>query len=305
MKAESNLILVANLELARALCAALGRELPAGDDAEALQAALQAGFSRARTASPEPALDAAALLAYLAARLPKKGPLAEVAGIHFEDLHLASACLRGEAAALSAFDLRLRAEVAAQVARFGRSPDFADEVLQELRAALLVPFGKRSAGRLSDYSGRGPLGRFLQVAAMRTAVSLQRAEKPGGTDELPDLMQPGPDPELDFIKLRDRGAVAAALRDALSGLDPRDLGLLRLHYVEQVSLEKLAAVNRVHRATAARWLAAARDQVLSRSRALLRERLSLSSSECDSLIALVRSRLEASLARAFAPTDAR
>jgi RNA polymerase sigma-70 factor (ECF subfamily) len=269
---------------------------------EGLEAALRAAAESARAALPSVTVDPAAFIEHVRSHLPEAGGEAALASLHVADLYLACACARGDKAALDDLDRRFLSQVHVHLARFGRSPDFADEVQQELRQALLVA-GETRRARILEYSGHGPLLRWIRVAAVRTAISLQRTEKPTRPDDMLEMLLPGPDPELDFIKLRDRGAVRTAILDAIKTLESRDLGLLRLHYVELVSLDKLAAVHRVHRATMARWLASARDQILRRSRALLRERLKLSTSECDSLIQLVRSRLEASLARALSSSS--
>ena len=267
-----------------------------------LEAALRSAAATARDSLPNVSLDAAVFVAHLKSHLPALEPLAALEKLHVGDLYLACACAQGNRQALEDLNRRFLSQVHLYLARFGRSPDFADEVQQELRQALLVPKNAHGS-RILEYSGHGPLGRWIRVAAVRAAISLQRTEKPTRPDDVLEMLLPGPDPELDFIKLRDRGAVRTAILDAIAELESRDLGLLRLHYVELVSLDKLAAVHRVHRATMARWLSAARDHILRRSRALLRERLKLSTSECDSLIQLVRSRLEASLARALSPSE--
>jgi len=87
--------------------------------------------------------------------------------------------------------------------------------------------------------------------------------------------------------------------DALAELPPHDRSLLRLHYIEGLSLDRLAVMERVHRATVARWLSDARSTVLSRVRTLLAERLKLSGHEGESLLRFVRSRLDLSLRRAL------
>ncbi len=263
-------------------------------------ALLEAAEARARAAHPQFGLPAPAFRTHLERHLPPEGDA--LAALHVEDLYLACAAAAGDAAALTELDRSVLSQVPAWLLRFGRSPDFADEVRQELRQILLI--GRGSGGpRLLDYSGHGPLARWVRVSAVRAAINQQRLEKPPDPNEVLDLLMPGPDPELDFIKLRDRGAVRTAVLEAIAALDPKDLGLLRMRFMEGVPLEKLAAVHRVHRATMVRWLAAARASILHKSRALLRERLKLTNDECDSLIKLVQSRLDASLARVFAAGD--
>ncbi len=73
--------------------------------------------------------------------------------------------------------------------------------------------------------------------------------------------------------------------------------LLRMHVVEGVTLDGLAMAYGAHRATIARWLAAARSALLKGTRARLAGSLKLKPEEVDSLIELARSRLEISISR--------
>ncbi len=279
-------------------CAAAARPLPAGAERASLESALASVEERARAGLGTIVWSRERFFTHLGQRAGQ-ATLASLGSLRAADLWLACACAHGEPAALERLDRELSRLVSARVARFNRSPDFADEVRQELRVVLLL--GRDGAhGRIADYAGQGELARWLGVAAMRAAISLQRTEKPAGPESLLDALMPGPDPELDFIKLRDREAVRNALLDSVRELDKRDVGLLRLHHIEGVPLDKLASSHQVHRATMARWLASARAGVLERARALVRERLQLSAADCDSLIDLVRSRLDQSFARALA-----
>jgi RNA polymerase sigma-70 factor, ECF subfamily len=91
--------------------------------------------------------------------------------------------------------------------------------------------------------------------------------------------------------------VEEAIVHALDALSDRDRTLLRLHLCERSSIDVLGAMYGVNRATAARWLAAARRELLSGARERLRARLRLSETECDSLVAMVNSRLDVSIVR--------
>jgi RNA polymerase sigma-70 factor (ECF subfamily) len=103
------------------------------------------------------------------------------------------------------------------------------------------------------------------------------------------------DPELELVKRRHSEDFEAAFRDALAALAPRQRNVLRLHFVDGLTIAAIGAVHRVHRATAARWLAGARADVLERTRSALRARLRLTPTEVDSLVAVVQSRLDVNL----------
>jgi RNA polymerase sigma-70 factor (ECF subfamily) len=222
--------------------------------------------------------------------------------VEVEDLCLAWACAQQDAAALAVLERLL--VLPAQVQRMNPSPGFRDDVRQEVRQKLLL--GDESLRpRILEYSGRGPLGRWVRVVALRAALSLMRGEaaRPtsASTNWAADDLLSSPDPELDFAKLRDRGQLHRAVSDAFAALPPRDRNLLRLHHLDRVSLDQLARLHRVHRATVARWLADARQTIVDHTRSRLREALGLTASECDSLVRFLQSRLELDLAAALAP----
>ena len=214
---------------------------------------------------------------------------------HAADLYLACACAQGLPSALAAFDRVFLAQVPAFLARIDRSHAFADEVCQQLREKLFVG----TAPRIAEYSGRGPLAAWLRVIAVRQALAGRRRkldQQIVDEPEAPEVLC-ADDPELELVRARYQPEFTAALREALDALAPRDRVLLRLHFVEGLSVDRIGERYRVHRATAARWVAAARDRVLDGTRQRLGERLGVDSAEFRSLTALLRSRLAFSLVR--------
>ena len=67
-----------------------------------------------------------------------------------------------------------------------------------------------------------------------------------------------------------------------------------MSYLEGASIDALGALYKVHRATAARWLGRAREQLLSNTRGALSEQLGLADDELSSVMRLIHSRLEVS-----------
>lgn len=261
---------------------------PAPDGAEALAAVVRDGLAVARERWPLIALPDGAFLEHVARHAPKT-PEA-LASLDLAGLFLARACAGGDRAALFELERTILAKITHWMARIpGVHPE---DVRQELGVKLLL--GR--APHILDYAGRGTLERWIRVAAHRTAIDQQRAGKAGSSDALEELWS-HPEPELDLIKLRDREALRGVLQEVLQELPARERTLLRLHYLEGMSLEAMAALERVHRATVARWLAGARARVLEQARQLLRARLRLSASDGESLLRFVRSRLDLSLPR--------
>jgi RNA polymerase sigma-70 factor (ECF subfamily) len=261
---------------------------------------LASRMGRARTAWPQIRFEPVALRAHLDRHLGAGLSPAALEAIEVEDLCLAWACAQRDVAAVAVLEGLL--VLPGQVQRMNPSPGFLDDVRQEVRQKLLGDGA--AAPRILEYSGRGPLGRWIRVVALRAALSIMRGEAARPTSAssswAADDLISSPDPELDFAKLRDRGQLHQAVSDAFAALAPRDRNLLRLHHLDRVSLDQLARLHRVHRATVARWLADARQTIVDQTRSRLREALGLSPSECDSLVRFLQSRLELDFAAALA-----
>jgi RNA polymerase sigma-70 factor (ECF subfamily) len=86
-----------------------------------------------------------------------------------------------------------------------------------------------------------------------------------------------------------------AFEAALATLTARDRNLLRQQYVYGTTIDELAALYRVHRATAARWVARVREVVLRRTRRHIGEALHLAGAELDSVMGRIATDLDYSL----------
>lgn len=249
-------------------------------------------WADARAAWPQLQLSSDALRDYVATRLLR---VADAATVHAADLYLCAACVAGEPAAIAAFDEHVIAQLTPVLAQLGLTRDEADEVRQQLRDKLLVADG--AAPRLVDYSGRADLRTWVRTAAVRAGIDLLRRRKPGTGDEdrLAALPALADDPELAHLKQRYAGELAAAVSAALAELAPRDRLLLKYAYLDGLTVEQIGGVYGVHRATAARWVAAARDRLSAETHARLIARLGLTPSELRSVARLVESQLDLSL----------
>lgn len=235
------------------------------------------------------------LAAWLAARVAL--PITDATPL--ADLYLACACAAGDPAAIAAFDADHLREVAHAGAKLRADPAIVDEARQVVRAILFAPTsGKPPA--IASYAGRGDLRGWVRVVAMREVLRLlarDRREVLTDDEMLLDALSPSSDPELEQIKAKYRGELALAFAGAIHALPERDRSLLRLSVIEGLGVEALGKHFGVHHATAARWLIRARAQLLEGTRARLAERLRLDATEVDSVIRLVRSRIEVSLER--------
>jgi RNA polymerase sigma-70 factor (ECF subfamily) len=254
-----------------------------------LDARLQALLDEGRRAWPNVVVEPSLLRRHLAQSVRDAGDAPEVLdGLCLSDLYLAFACARGIPEAVSALDRNFMSAVPAHIARIDRSPDFVDEVLQRLRERVLVG----DPPRIATYSGKGPLGGWLRVAAIRVAVDLRRQAKSSPAVLSSTSTGPVDDPERDAIRSQYRAQVEAAFRAALSRLSEADRQLLRLHYVQHLNFEKIARLHSVDRSTISRRVATAQRLVLSETkREVARLLPSITKASRDSLLVALRSQI--------------
>jgi RNA polymerase sigma-70 factor (ECF subfamily) len=219
---------------------------------------------------------------------------------HATDLYLAAACAAGDARALAAFEANFLSKVGSFISRVDRSAPFADEVRQRLRESLLV--GKSGRPGIAAFAARGALMSWVHVAALRTALDLRRSE--GDVRETPDGDAAWADlhPELNYIQQRYREDFRAAFQAALAGLPAPERRLLRMHFVDGLSLRQIGAIEHLDKSNVSRRLAAIRASVLEGTRAQLRGRLRIDESELDSLLDVMRSQLDISIERILGRT---
>jgi RNA polymerase sigma-70 factor (ECF subfamily) len=251
-------------------------------------------FAHARAAWPAVAVD----FEVFAARVDDQASLLagewESACAKARDLYLACACSEGDPAALLEFEQSYLAAVHDAVARIDRSVDFIAEVQQILRERLLVG----PDAKIKKYRGSGALAGWVRTAAVRTALNVRRSHKPHVDDprrstQLEQLI----DPEIAMMKERHRTNINAALQRAVARLDAKDRLLLRFYYVDNLTLAKIATLQRMGVSTVFRRLSAATQAVLSGVREELAERLQLSKDSLDSLIREARQEIDLSLSQ--------
>ncbi len=270
----------------------LERYQPGSKD-EALADALSTLVSAARAQWPLVRLEAGAFVDHLKAKC--SGPLEQVRG---PELFLACACLAGDEAALAAFEQQFIAKTNKAIEGVDPSPSFVDEVRQRTRERLLV----KPNPKLEEYSGTGSLQGWTRVVAMRLALNHKRdtareVQDEGMIDALPFA---GRDLELDYVRSAHRQDFAAAFREALASLEARGRNVLRLSYVDRLSIDQIGTMYGTHRATAARWLSQARDELMEQTRTRLGERLKLTQSDLNSLLGALQSNLDISIKRILA-----
>lgn len=213
---------------------------------------------------------------------------------HAQDVALATACVLGDASALREFEARLGPEIDVALHRLGLDHGEAGDVKSRVLEKLLAP----PSTKLEQYAGQGPLASWVKAVAAREALSLRRttARRRDLLDAAGDALTPV-DPELAFLKRHYRDAFRAAFGATVDELTAEERLLLRYRFVDGLTLPQLAAACGVHRATAARRLAALRERLFAGTRAQLSARLDVPPDELASIFRLIQSNFDVSMAR--------
>jgi RNA polymerase sigma-70 factor (ECF subfamily) len=223
---------------------------------------------------------------------------------HASDLFLATACAAADRRALQHFERAFLPEVADYLAARHRTDSTADEIRQLLRERLLLA-ADREPARIGTYSGAGPLGAWLRVAAVRVARNLERATKreaPLDEVHLRDARDHAPDPELDYLKARYRREVALAFEETLAGLSSDERNVLRLYFLDGMTVTAIGSTYSVNASTITRWIAKARATLVVETRRRLAQRFKLDPDALQSLLGLIESRFDVTLSRVLRRT---
>jgi RNA polymerase sigma-70 factor (ECF subfamily) len=265
-------------------------------DTEALEQTLRRICAAVREVWPQLEVDEQTFVAFLA----QEHDIRDLEAMDQEraaDVFLARACGEGQSAALATFEGQYISRIPAMLSHMKLSASVLDEVMQVVRMKLLV--GKESEPpKIAGYAKRGKLDGLVQVVATRAAISMLRKTRPQpGEEELLKLPDPAHAPGLSYMKENYREAFGTCFEEAIGTLSSRDRNLLRLHLLDKVTLEQLATMYSVHRATVVRWIAKIREDLFSQTRERLSKQLKIGSREFESLMKLIESRLDLSVRR--------
>jgi RNA polymerase sigma-70 factor (ECF subfamily) len=220
------------------------------------------------------------------------------------ELYLTAAAAAGDQAAVELIDTRDFVDARNAVERMNLGQARADDALQTFRRKLFVSDGA-DAPKIVEYGGRGDLRGWLRVGAVREALKIVRSEKREVAMDDARLLDDAPgaarDPELEQMKALYQPAFKRCFAEALASLPAREKNLLRQQVLDGLSIDDLAALYKVHRATCARWLESARRQLFDETRRRLVEDVGIAENECDSIIRLVQSQLHLTLRRVLDP----
>jgi RNA polymerase sigma-70 factor (ECF subfamily) len=265
----------------------------------ALSTELCALHAQGRDTWPQIDVDLAAFSHYVTSRIA----LDDVDKLHAGDLYLSVACASGDARAIALVDEQYIATLAFALPSYIRP--VAEDVIQLVRLRFLIGEDGRPP-RIGDFDGSARLATWLRVAAIRIAISLHRKQHRETAIDDVDAVADAPDPELALLQRQYGAEFRAAFRHAFVSLAARERNLLRHHIIDCLGIDGIAALYGVHRATAARWLARARDTLIKRLRRELLARLKIDRKQLDGVLAMLQGKLELSLRLFLTPSrDAR
>jgi RNA polymerase sigma-70 factor (ECF subfamily) len=210
------------------------------------------------------------------------------------DLYLAVACADHDAGALAAFRDAFVPALRQALGRLAIDPATIDETVQRVLVMLFV--GDGGPPQILGYGGKGTLRSWVRSIGVRTGRRLAGLDQGrGGEDELDELPAAVADPELELLRARYAEQVRRAFAAAFGELSERERNVLRQYHIDGLTIDQLAVLYQVNRATTARWVAGARLAIVARTRAHLVEDFGIAATDVDSIIRIVRSQLAVSV----------
>jgi RNA polymerase sigma-70 factor, ECF subfamily len=275
-------------------------EPPRRDEVSAiadLDAILAGQYAEATAAWPSVSLPIERYFAHLAKRIGERtSEPAErvIATLPAADLYLAAACADGDQTAIGTFRDAFVPSLRQALGKLAMPSSTLDEAVQ--RVLVMVFVGE--SPQIRNYAGRGSLRSWLRSIGVRTArrmLGVEHAEAGAGDGEINELPAAVRDPELELLRVRYRDDVKRAFAAAFQQLDERQRNILRQYHIDGLTIDQLAALYHVNRATTARWVAGARLAIVKATRAQLIEHAGVPPTDVDSVIRLVRSQLDLSV----------
>ncbi len=216
--------------------------------------------------------------------------------VEAKEVYVAAGCGEGDTAAIRAFEETYFPHLHGRLQQMRLSSRQREEVVQELREKLFVGKPGQRA-RICDYAGDGKLPGLIKVTAYRCAIDVMREAShfvPMSQEafELPTISD---DAELLSIRAEFQTHFKKAFASAVEKLSSKERNILRMRFMQKLSIDQIAKLYGTHRATIFRWLASAREAVLLETRSQLAAELALDRDRLDSLFGLMDSKFEASI----------
>lgn len=214
------------------------------------------------------------------------------------DLALAYGCAMGVPAAVAEFEKHPLKEIGPALRRAGASESQIDDTRATLCSMLLV--ANAASGprpKILQYAGRGSLTAWLRVVALR---EWKRANQANQRETLVDTslfdsIANTLDPQRAALKENYGPLFRKAFVASIATLSMHDRLILKQYFIDGLTIDRLAALHKVHRATTARWVASIMETLLAKTKGALGVELGISPQEVESMLRLIRSSLDVSL----------
>lgn len=271
-----------------------------------LKIAVENFIAKARLVHPTFAEVDNSFLKYVSLRLPGHFPVEqELARLQVGDLLLAKYCADGDATAINVFECEFLPLVSAAGRKLRMSDDQCQELRQAVRLKLLVTGINGSLPKIANFAGTGPLRSWVYATGLRTGLNelrrIGRAPIPAGDEQLLVAMpDKNDDQELQYMKELYRTSFKQAFRDAIDALPTRLANVLRHYYLDELTLEEIGTIYRVHKTTVMRWVNKAHAELESTIKAKMISKLNMKESEVESVLRLIQSGVQLGLASVLA-----
>lgn len=274
----------------------------APDDLDVLEAALLKMFAAGRSSWPQIEIPAEEFVRFLAMQLPAASiSSTALLELRADELYLMRALGLGNAAAILAFETDYMAEVRRTLRRIGSTESLIPDIIQTLYDRLLERQNSTHGGEVNrqGYAGRGELKGWLCTSAIRQYWrQQQRTRREAELWQSPALLLPNQvrSPDLALLTGELKELFETAFREAVTALTSKERNLLRYHFISGLSIDQIGLIYRVHRATAARWLAQAREQLAIQTQKRFQAAVPVHAKSFSEVMELIRSQLSLNLA---------
>lgn len=250
---------------------------------------------------PEITIAPEAFVLFLVKQLrPEDLELAGLQSLRVGDLYLLCAAGQGHRAAMDVLESKHMSTVRLALRKLSTPEPLIADIVQSLYSRLLERQNapqEMPEVRLG-YAGRGTLMGWLCTCAVHEAGHRRKRDKREVDLEQSSalLLDPGKSPELALLTGQLKVAFDVAFREASATLTSRERNLLRYHYLSGLSIDQIGTIYRVHRVTASRWVAQARERLATQTRKRFLLSVPTRLASLPQLMELIRSQLGINLA---------
>lgn len=220
--------------------------------------------------------------------------------LRWADLGVAFGAISGSSEAWRILDTQYFSESVRVLGRLQLTQSQLDDVCQHTRTRLFLP-GPRGVAKLQQYMARGSLTAWLKMVVTRDAIDMlskKEVELPAFGDDFWDALPASQDDSEMALLRRQYGAqLKDTVESVVADMHEEHRCVLRYHLVEGLTIDDIAMILGVHRATVARRINKARDEMAKTTRERMREHLQVSASQFASVMRLIDTQIDLSLHR--------